>query len=107
MMRLSEIDLSYPRVEDDLVQCAVREHFTKMQHGHAAGDLANERHVVFNDDNRHSLSVERLDKFTGAISLLRGHTGRRLIQQKQLGLERERHPNLEPLLLTVSQGARG
>ena len=42
-------------------------------------------------------------KVAGHPPLLRAHAGGRLVEQQELGPERQRHGDLEPLLLAVAE----
>ena len=50
---------------------------------------------------------EREEQLGGALGLLVGHAGDRLVEQQQLGLLHQQHADLEPLLLAVREQARG
>ena len=50
-----------------------------------------------------AVGVQPLDHLAGLAGLVRRHAGRRLVEQQQPRLQADRHPYLEPLLLTVAQ----
>ena len=74
-----------------------------MQHRHLPGDLADENHVVLNDDDA-VLAGEAHEQLAGFASLLVGHAGGGFIDEQKLRVLREEHSDLEPLLLTVAEG---
>src|SRR5690349_14430649 len=104
-MCLTKVDFGDLLVLNNRLQIAARKYLSEMQHGDTLGDLAHERHVMLDDENRHALDIERLDEFAGPERLLRRHAGRRLVQKQKLRLQRQRHSDLEPLLLSVRKGS--
>ncbi len=72
------------------------------KHGDTLGDGTDEIHVML--DHHHGvLALERLEKLSGALDLLRGHAGDRLVDQQQLRLLHQQHADLKPLLLAVGE----
>ncbi len=59
------------------------------------------------DDDQRVLAFERQEQLGGALGLLVGHAGHRLVEQQQLGVLHQQHADLEPLLLAVAQQAGG
>ena len=100
-----EVDLEDPRVALDLLHRPLAEDRALVEHGHLAGDLPDELHVVLDDQHR-SVGRDRLEQLAGARRLLVGHAGHRLVHEQQLRILRDHHPDLEPLLLAVRQSAR-
>src|SRR5207302_995885 len=49
---LTQVDLQHARVGLDLLDGALAQHHPLMEHGHLAGDLAHEHHVVLDDEHR-------------------------------------------------------
>ena len=76
-----------------------------MKHRDLAGDLADEGHVVFNDDDT-VFAGEAHEQFARARRLLVTHAGRGLIDQKELWILGEEHAYFEPLFLAVREFAR-
>ena len=76
-----------------------------MQHRNALGNLAHKRHIVFDNQNRHALGIERLDEFASPERFLRRHAGCWLVQKQKLRLQCQRHSDLEPLLLPMRKGS--
>ena len=79
---------------------ALRHHAPFVQHRHAPGNRSHEIHVVLDDDDR-VVARERHQQLRRALGLLRRHSGHRLVDQQQLRLLHQQHPDLEPLLLAV------
>ena len=102
-MYFPQVDLGDSRVADDLSDRAAREDLAVVQHRDLLGDLADERHVVLDDDDRHALRIEALDQFTRAEGLVGRHASGRLVHQHQRRLQCQGHANLEPLLLAVRE----
>src|SRR4030095_5711067 len=93
-------------VLNDRLQISAREDLSEMKYRYALGDLAHERHIVLDNQNRHALGIERFYQFAGPERFLRRHAGCRLVQQQKLRLQRQRHSDLEPLLLPVRKSSR-
>src|SRR5439155_8208883 len=74
-MSLTQIDFRDLLVFQNRLEAAARKNLAKMQNGDALGDLAHERHVVLDDQDRHAFGIERLDQFAGLVGLLRRHAG--------------------------------
>ncbi len=58
-----------------------------------------------------TMSIEQrvligIEQLAGDTALLEAHTGGRLVEQEQRRLGRERHRDLQPLLLAVRERAR-
>ncbi len=75
-----------------------------MQHGDFAGDLADEGHVVFDDDDA-VLAFEAQQQFAGLVRFLVGHAGSGFVHEQQFRILREQHADLQPLFLAVAQCA--
>ena len=70
------------------------------------GDLAHEVHVMLDGQDRHAVGIELLDDLARGVGLLRRHAGGRLVEQQKLGLQADRHADLQPLLEAVAEEAR-
>jgi hypothetical protein len=86
------------------VEVPFGEHAPLVQDDHPAGDRADERHVVLDHDDGMAAG-ERQQQLRGALGFLRRHAGDGLVDQEQIGLLHQQHPDLEPLLLTVREPA--
>jgi hypothetical protein len=58
---------------------------------------------VLDDHDGDTIRVERLDQPRRRLGLPRSHPGSRLVEQEELRIDGEGHPDLEPLLLTVGE----
>jgi len=76
-----------------------------VEHGETVADVADEVQVVL-DDDQGAVRLDRLQQLAGDAALLGAHAAGRLVEQQQLGLQRQRHRDFEPLLLAVAQLAR-
>ena len=72
-----------------------------MKHGNRCAELAHERHVVLDDDNRDAFLMDGVDKRAGGPGFLRPHAGGGLVEQQEDRPHRERHADREPLPLAV------
>src|SRR5206468_11264572 len=99
-----EIDLEDARIALDLLHRPLAENRSLVQDCHLASDLPDERHVVLDDEDR-PIGGDRLEQRAGPRSLLVGHARDRFVHEEQLGILRDHHADLEPLLLAVRQGA--
>src|SRR5712692_7511032 len=99
-----EIDLEDARIALDLLHRPLAEDRPQVQDRHLASNLPDELHVVLDDEDR-PVGGDRLEQPAGPRSLLVGHARDRLVHEEQLGILRDHHPDLEPLLLAVRQGA--
>ncbi len=102
-MSLAEIDGGDPLVRHDLLDGALGEHLTQMQHGDFLRDLPHEGHVVFDCEHGHALGIEPLYHLAGQIRLLRRHPRGRLVEQQEARLQADGHADFEPLLLSVAE----
>ncbi len=75
-----------------------------MQASDAHTQLTHEGHVVLDHDHRLVL-VDLFEQFCGLMRFHIRHARHRLIHQKQFGILRQQHTDLEPLLLAVRQRA--
>ena len=56
-----------------------------VEDGDFAGDLADESHVVFDDDDA-VFALETHQEFTGFVGLLVGHAGGGFVHEEKLGI---------------------
>src|SRR5262245_24096343 len=101
----AEIDFHDPVVLLHLVDRALAEDAALVKHRHRPRDTAHELHVVLDHQNG-SILRDRPEKLGRLLGLLVGHPGHRLVDQQELRLLDDDHPDLEPLLLAVAQAAR-
>ena len=77
-----------------------------MEDGQALGDREDDLHVVLGEQQRQSaLAGDALDQADRVVRLRRRHPRRRLVEQEDLGLERQGEPQLELLLAAVGEKA--
>src|SRR5262245_603722 len=104
MALAAQIDLDHALVLRDLVDGALRQHRAFVQAGDLDPELAYEGHVVLDHDYG-AVAVDLLEQLGGLLGLGVGHAGDRLVDQEELGLLRQQHADLQPLLLAVRQRA--
>ena len=75
-----------------------------VQHGDRTIELADEIHVVL-DDQHGVVAGQAAQQGPGALSFLLGQTSDGLIHQQHVGILGQQHGDLEPLLLAVGQAA--
>ena len=75
-----------------------------MQAGDLDAELADKRHVVFDDDDR-LVAVDLLEQLSGLQRLGIGHAGDGLVNEEQLRLLCQEHADFEPLLLAMRQAS--
>jgi hypothetical protein len=90
-----------------LIGRAIGDDLAVMQHDDPFRDAHHRLHIVLDEQNGHVGAVE-LDDEAREIGLLgRVHAGHRLVEQKQLGLERQGAGDLEAALIAVREAAGG
>ena len=89
----------------DFLQAAFCEDLSIMHYRNRRVELTHEGHIMLDDDNCHTVSVDRLDQISGSRRLFGAHACGRLIEKKKRWLHRQRHPNRKPLPLSMRQGA--
>src|SRR2546426_11474548 len=99
-----EVDLEDARVALPLLDRPLAEDGPLVEDRHLAGDLPDELHVVLDDEHR-PVGGDRLQQRARPRRFLVGHTRDRLVHEEQVGILRDHHPDLEPLLLAVREGA--
>src|SRR3984893_11747113 len=98
----AEIDLLHLGAGLNLTDRAAVEHAALVEHRQAVADVANEIEIVL-DDHQRAFLLDRLQQFAGNPALFQAHASGRLVQQQQFGFGRQRHRDLEPLLLPMRQ----
>src|SRR5690606_13302696 len=100
----AEVDLADLLVGLNLVEFSLAEDGALMEDGDlaVAGDLFHGGHVVLDDDEA-VFAGEGEEELAGAVSLLVGHAGGGFIDEEDLGVLREEHADLEPLLFAVGE----
>jgi hypothetical protein len=79
---------------------------TEVQDVDVVADGGDERHVVLDEKHRHAqLLAQRQQPVAELVRLLRAHTARRLVEEQQIGVGRERAAELEQLERAVGQAA--
>jgi hypothetical protein len=81
---------------------AVREHAAHVQHADRRRELFDEIHVVIDHDER-VRPASAADQRGGRLGFLMRHAGRGLVEQQQIGIRCDDHPDLEPLLVAVRE----
>src|SRR5271165_3092569 len=84
----------------DFRDAAVVEHPALIQHRQMVADVLDEVDVVLDDQER-ALRFDRLQQLPGDAPLLGAHPAGRLVEQQQFWLGRQRHRDLQPLLLAM------
>ena len=75
-----------------------------MQNRHLHTEPAHELHVVL-DDNQRVIFADLLQQIGGGLGFCVGHAGDWLVDEEELGVLRDEHADLEPLLLPVRKQA--
>src|SRR5918994_4971166 len=70
------------------------------------GDATGEAHLVGHDDHRHAAASEVGHRFEDLVDHLRVQSGRRLVEEHDLGLHRQPTGYGDPLLLTPRKALR-
>src|SRR5258708_5015450 len=101
-MRGSHIGFHHLGIRGDLGIRAFGEHRAALQHRDRVADAGNEAHVVLHHEHRAS-ARDFLDEVPHAVDVLVAHSRRRLVEEHQLRLHRERGGDLERALATVGE----
>ena len=72
------------------------------EHGHPAGEIEDEIHVVLDQQHRH-LGRQGIDDVEDLLSLAFGHAGHRLVEQQHARPAGKRHRDLEQAALAIGQ----
>src|SRR6202034_3262828 len=99
-----QIDVAHRRVRQHLGHRRFKQDGALMKNGDLAGDDLHALHVVLNHDER-GRAVDLLDDGGGALGLLVGHSGGRLVEQDDLRFARQNDGELDQLTLAVSECA--
>src|SRR2546426_12826109 len=78
----AQVDLLHDQVGLDLGHGPLAEDLALVQHGHPAGEAADEVHVVL-DDHEGTGESDRPEQLTGAGTFLPGHACNRLVKQQE------------------------
>src|SRR6188768_1730284 len=92
----TEVNLNDALIRLHLVHRAFAENMALMQDRHCAGNLADKNHVVLDDDDA-VLARKTHKQLTSLVRLFVSHASRRFIDQEQLWVLRQEHPDFEPL----------
>ena len=87
---LSEVDLNNFWIALHFLNGALAERLALVQNCHGAGNLADERHVMI-DDQQGMLARHGKKEFAGALGFLRRHAGHRFVHEQQLGILGHEH----------------
>src|SRR3989454_1140528 len=85
---------------------ALRDHAALLQHDHLVGELRHDAHVVL-DEHDGPARAALSDQVDRAADVLDAHARRRLIEEEQTRVERDREGELERALLPVRELPRG
>src|SRR5437762_2595545 len=91
---LTQVDFDHLRVALYLVHRALAQRLAFVQHGHAVRDLADEGHVVIDDDQR-VLAGHRQQQLAGSLRLARRHPRDGLVDQEELRVLGHQHAEFE------------
>src|SRR5205807_5015402 len=97
-----QIDIADGRVVANLVHAALRQDGAPVEHGDGGRELADEVHVVLDDDDGRP-PVDLAHEAGRPPRLGAGHPRRRLVQEDELRLRRQHHPDLDPLPVAVRE----
>ena len=95
------MSLEERRVTGELLQ-PIKQHCSLVIVEHGLDFIRDicDRLTVLDDDER-AMLLDRLEQLAGDAALLEAHAAGRLVQQQQFRLARERHCDLQPLLLAM------
>jgi hypothetical protein len=102
--RRPEIRLDHALVPLDLLRGSLRDLLAVVEHRHAVGDAHDDAHVMLDEQHGEPLLLAQpADERREVRRLLRVHARRRLVEQEQLRLRRERARDLEAALVAVRE----
>src|SRR5689334_8496696 len=101
-----EIGFAHAGIGGDRVIVAFRQDAPPRQHRDAIGEIGNDAEIVLDHQNG-AIGGDSFNERADASDILVPHPGHRLIEQHELGIERERGGNLERALATIGQFGRG
>ncbi len=99
----AEIGSDHVGMARDLVGRALGDLAAEVEHRNPLRNARHQGHVVLDEHHGGSLAVELLDHGRERIGLLRVKAGRRLVEQKQARLGRERAGDFEQALLAIGE----
>src|SRR5712691_8957730 len=104
-MRLSEVGDDDRGILTDCRVRALRDDPALLQHDDLVGELGDDAHVVFHEHDRaaHTQATDELDR---SPDILEAHSRRRLVEQQETRIERDRQSELERTLLSVWKASR-
>src|SRR5580704_1363100 len=103
-MSRSQVNFDDPRIALDVPHGPLCKHSALVQHRHGRRDAAHEVHVVLHHDDG-VLSCQRRENLFRTLDLLLRHPRHRFVDEQEPRPLDQEHPDLEPLLLAVSEQA--
>src|SRR5262245_59934581 len=99
-----QVDLHHPLVALHLVDRALAQHATLVEHRDGPRDAAHELHVMLDHEHR-TILRDAFEEAARLLGLLIGHSRYWLVDHEELGILDHDHADLEPLLLAVGESA--
>src|SRR5882672_2462892 len=97
-----KIGFAHAGVGGDRVIVTFRQDAPAREHRDAVGQIGNDAEIVL--DHQHgAIGGDRFDQRADASDILVSHPGHRLVEQHELGIERERGGDLERALAAIGQ----
>src|SRR5208337_690840 len=104
--RSAEIGPNHLRMALHLAWAAFGDLTATIEHGNSLGDVHYDRHVVFDqDDRRTPFSINVEDEAGHVLLFFLVHAAHRLVEQQQLGIERQGAPELDALPEAIGEPA--
>ena len=101
---VAEVGGDHRRIALHLGRRALGDLDAEVEDQHAVGDVHHETHVVLDEeDGDPQLLADVEDEPGHVLGLLEVHPGDRLVEEQQLGVHRQRPPELDALLDAVRQ----
>jgi len=98
----ADIDVAYNRIGDDVLKRILNQDAPLMEHSHGSRDLANELHVVLDDDDRGGF-VQIKHQVGCPGRLLVAHARRGFVEQHDVRFADYDHGDFHPLTLPVGE----
>ncbi len=106
-LRCAEVGADHLGIGAHLLGRAGGDHLAEVEHHHPVGEVHHHAHVVLDQRDGEPPLVAEVEDEAGHVLLLLGvHARHRLVEQEQLGVERQRAAELDALLQAVGEGAR-